>query len=249
MENRAVTSYTAIDLETTGLDPKKDKIIEIGAAKVINGQVTDTYSTLVRPGRQLSEVVTRLTGITDEMLAAKAGVKEPKQAISELLDFVGRDILLGHCILFDFSFVKRCAVNHGLQYEAEAIDTLKIARKYLPELPSRSLPALCEYYQIKRQSHRALEDVLATAELYEKLCEQYYETNADVFIPQRLLYQVKRESPATKHQKENLSRIIQYHGITAEYEIEELTRNEASRYMDQIILRYGRMPKERKTAD
>ena len=94
-----------------------------------------------------------------------------------------------------------------------------------------------------------LEDVLATVELYEKLCEQYYEADADVFIPQKQICQVKREGPATKHQKENLSRIIQYHGITTDYNIEELSRNEASRYMDQIILRYGRMPKEQRTID
>lgn len=241
MENKAVMSYTAIDLETTGLDPKQDKIIEIGAVKVVQGQVRETYSTLVKPGRKLSETVMNLTGITDEMLTE---AMETEQAISELLAFTGDDIILGHSILFDFSFMKRCAVNHGLSYEAYAIDTLKIARKYLQNLPSRSLPALCEYYGIKRQSHRALEDVLATVELYDKLCEQYY-NDSEEFAPQKLIYQVKRESPATKRQKENLERIIRYHGITVDYEIEKLTRNEASRYMDHIILQYGKIPKDR----
>ena len=242
MENKAVRSYTAIDLETTGLDPKMDKIIEIGAAKIIDGQITDTYSTLVRPGRRLSETVSGLTGITDDMLA---GAMETEQAIKEILDFLGNDIILGHGVLFDFSFVKRCAVNHGLSYEASAIDTLRIARRYLSELPSRGLPALCEHYGIRRQSHRALEDALASVELYDRLCDRYYD-GSEVFVPQKLVYQVKKEHPATKRQRENLARILCHHGLTADYELEKLTRNEASRYMDQIILQYGRIPEMQK---
>lgn len=242
MENKPVMSYTAVDLETTGLDAKKDKMIEIGAARVRNGQVTDTYTTLVRPGRILQEAITELTGITDDMLT---GAKDSKQAITELLDFLGDDVLLGHCILFDYSFIKRCAVNHGFAYEALAIDTLKIARKYLPDLPSRSLPYLCEHYAIKRRSHRALEDVLATVELYGKLCEEYYD-DTEVFIPQQQIYQIKKENPATRQQKENLYQFIKNRGIKVDYDIETLTRNEASRNMDRLILQYGRMPKEKK---
>lgn len=243
-QNNRVTCYTALDLETTGLDPKKDKIIEIGAAKVVDGVVTQTYSKLVKPGRNLSDIVTELTGITDELLAEEA--IEPEDAIRELLDFLGDDYLLGHSILFDFSFVKRCAVNEKLTYEAEAIDTLKLARKYLTELPSRSLPALCEYFQIQRKSHRALEDALATVELYEKLCEQYYD--ADEFMPQKLIYQVKRESPASKRQKDYLRRLVHFHGIDIDYDIERLTKNEASRYTDQIILKHGRMPRDNESS-
>ena len=176
------------------------------------------------------------------------GAKEPKLAITELLDFLGDDVLLGHCILFDYSFIKRCAVNHGFMYEALAIDTLKIARKYLPDLPSRSLPYLCEYYGIRRRSHRALEDVMATVELYGKLCEAYYD-HTDIFVPLKQICQVKRESPATKQQKENLYKYIKNRGIKVDYDIETLTRNEASRNMDYLILQYGRLSKEKKDSD
>lgn len=243
MENKAVNSYTALDLETTGLDPKKDKIIEIGAARVVDGEVKAVYQTFVKPGRKLSEKVTELTGITDSMLE---GEREQNDAIMELLEFLGDDILLGHSILFDFSFVKRCAVNHRLTYEAEAIDTLKIARRCLPDLPSRSLPALCEHFDIRRSSHRALEDVLANVELYEKLCEAYYQPDISEFIPQKMIYQVKRESPATGRQKDNVRRMMEFYGITGDYDVESLTRNEASRYIDYMILRYGRIPKDKK---
>jgi DNA polymerase III subunit epsilon len=242
-----INTYVSLDLETTGLNPKQDKIIEIGAVKVVNGEIVDTYTTLVKPGRKLDDVVIQLTGIDDSMLKGDL-VKEPNVAIPELLDFLGNYILLGHSILFDFSFVKRYAVNQRMTYEAEAIDTLKIARKYLQELPSRSLPALCEYYHITQKAHRALEDAVATSHLYQKLLEKFYgEEQADdaekTFTPQKLIYQVKRESPITKSQREYLERLINYHNIKPDFEIDRLTRNEASRKTDHIILQYGTMPK------
>ena len=116
-----INTYVSLDLETTGLNPKQDKMIEIGAVKVVNGEIVDTYTTLVKPGRKLDDVVIQLTGIDDSMLKGEL-VKEPNVAIPELLDFLGDYILLGHSILFDFSFVKRYAVNQRMTYEAEAIE-------------------------------------------------------------------------------------------------------------------------------
>ena len=243
-----INTYVSLDLETTGLNPKQDKIIEIGAVKVVNGEIVDTYTTLVKPGRKLDDVVIQLTGIDDSMLKGDL-VKEPNVAIPELLDFLGNYILLGHSILFDFSFVKRYAVNQRMTYEAEAIDTLKIARKYLQELPSRSLSALCEYYHITQNAHRALEDAVATSHLYQRLLGDFYMTEQQTdsgektFAPQKLVYQVKRESPITKSQREYLERLLLYHKIEPDFEIDCLTRNEASRKTDHIILQYGKMPK------
>ena len=242
-----INTYVSLDLETTGLNPKQDKMIEIGAVKVVNGEIVDTYTTLVKPGRKLDDVVIQLTGIDDSMLKGDL-VKESNVAIPELLDFLGDHILLGHSILFDFSFVKRYAVNQRMTYEAEAIDTLKIARKYLQELPSRSLSALCEHYQITQKAHRALEDAVATSHLYQKLLEEFYvaeqaDDGEKTFMPQKLIYQVKRESPITKSQREYLERLISYHNIEPDFEIDRLTRNEASRKTDHIILQYGKMPK------
>ncbi len=240
-QNR-INRYIALDLETTGLDPKKDKIIEIGAVRIIQGVATETYSTFVKPGRKLNSIVTELTGITDGMLEQEA--KEPETAIQELLTFLGDDILVGHCILFDYSFIKRCAVNHKMTYEAWAIDTLKLARIYLPELPSRSLPALCEHYHIQRSSHRALEDAYAAAELYEHLCDSFYDS--DIFLPGKLIYQVKKENPSSKRQQDYLKRLLSFHGLKTDYDIESMSKNEVSRYTDHIILQYGKMPKEQR---
>lgn len=225
-------SYISIDLETTGLEPKKDKIIEIGALRVEKGRITDTFSTFVNPGCKLEERITELTGICDEDLKEAPGIQE---VLPELLEFMGDLPILGHSILFDFSFLKRAAVNEKIVFEKNAIDTLKIARKYLPELESRSLDYLCNYYQIPHQAHRALEDAKATHLLYGRLAEAFYDKEwGGLFQPVPLHYQVKRDTPATKAQKEQLVRLLEQKQITLPVEIERLTRSEASRYVDKI---------------
>ena len=101
-------TYVAIDLETTGLDPKKEKIIEIGAVKVVDGQVAEEFSTLVDPRRLLEERISELTGITDAELSGAPYIDE---IIGLAAEFIGDLPLLGHRILFDYSFLKRAAVN------------------------------------------------------------------------------------------------------------------------------------------
>lgn len=230
-------TYTVLDLETTGLNPKQDRIIEIGAVKVCAGKVTDSFQTLVNPGRVLEERVCELTGIRNEMLQE---APEIEMVLQPLLDFIGEDVLVGHRILFDYSFVKRAAVNHKLVFEKKGIDTLKLARKFLPELESRRLEYLCTYYGISHTAHRALGDAQATAVLYEKLAELFYEADEKAFQPIPLVYQVKKETPITKPQKERLYKLLDKHRITIEYNVDKLTRNEADRIIDRILAKYGR---------
>lgn len=234
-----ITEYIALDLETTGLDPKKNKIIEIAAVHVKDGAVTERYQTLLNPGWKLPERITELTGITDEDLSDAPAIGEK---LGEFLDFVQNRVIVGHSILFDYSFLKRAAVNQGLVFEARAVDTLKIARKYLAGLPSRNLHALCLYYGIEHRAHRALADAEATHELLVRMRDQFYrEETAEDFLPKELHYQVKREGPIMKSQKERLLRMLEQHKINPEYDVERLTRNEASRIIDKIILDYGRL--------
>lgn len=230
-------TYISIDLETTGLNPKQDKIIEIGAVKVIKGIVADTYSTFVNPGRLLEERVVTLTGIRDEDLQKAPSMEE---VLPPLLDFLEDYPLLGHRILFDFSFLKKAAVDRKMSFERKGIDTLKIARKYLPELEHRNLNYLCAYYQIPHQAHRALADAEATRALYEKLTELFYKEEEALFCPKALQFQVKRDTPATKPQKERLYRLLEQHKIDLEVDVEKLTRSEASRFTDKILAKYGR---------
>lgn len=230
-------SYVCLDLETTGLEPKKDKIIEIGAVKVRNGEIIDKMECLVNPGRKLEENITALTGIRDDMLKDAPDIA---MVVPEFLAFSDGDVLLGHSVLFDYAFVKRAAVNQRFSFEKKGIDTLKIARKFLAGLESRSLPFLCGHFGIAHSAHRALADAEATVALYERLTELFYAGHEEDFEPVPLIYHAKREQPATIPQKEQLYKLIERHKLTVGYDVDKLTRSEASRIMAQLLAEYGR---------
>ena len=238
VEIEMIKSYISIDVETTGLNPKIDRLIEIGAVKVIDGQYTETFSTFINPGRKLEQRIVELTGIRDEELAEAPTIEE---VLPGLMDFLEELPLLGHSILFDYSFLKKAAVNQKLSFEKQGIDTLKIARKYLAQLEHRSLDYLCEYYKIPHHAHRALEDAKATEQLYRRLIDEFYSEEEKLFCPEALIFKVKRDTPATKAQKERLYRLTELHKIIPETEIESMTRSEASRYTDKILAQYGRV--------
>ena len=186
-------AYVTLDLETTGLEPKKDRIIEIGAVKVQGGMVTGEYATLVNPRMEIPERITALTGISDEMVQGKPYVRE---ALEGLLEFCENLPLLGHNLMFDYSFVKHNAVNLDMDFEKEGMDTLKLSRILLPDLPSRSLQNLRVHYQIPQgDAHRALEDARTTYKLYERLRQEYEEQHPELFCPVPLFYKVKKRGP------------------------------------------------------
>ena len=229
-----VKDYVCLDLETSGLYPKYDKIIEIGAVKVKNGQITDRFRSLVNPGRKLTEITTAITGIHDGDLVSAPDIME---ILPSFLSFSEALPLLGHSILFDYSFIKKAAVNQGLSFEREGIDTLKLARKFLPDLESRALENLCIHFHIPHTAHRALGDAEATQQLYVKLCELFW--NEKDFAPRQLVYKVKKEGPASGAQKERLYRLAAVHKLELDADIEKMTKNEASRTIDKILAQYG----------
>lgn len=200
--------YVSVDVETTGLAPKQDKIIEIGAVRVRDGQIVGSFTSFVNPGRILPAHITELTGILQEQV--DEAETDGKSFCLPFWKFAGDLPLVGHRILFDYGFLKRAAVNMRLDFERSGVDTLKLSRQFLSELPSRRLPALCEHFEIPIQAHRALEDARATHILYEKLLELYGTDpdRAKAFEPVPLICKVKRESPATKAQKERLTKLL-----------------------------------------
>ena len=235
MEN----NYVAFDLETTGLRPKYDKILEIGAVKVEGGEVTGTYETFIDSGVEIPERITELTGITQEMVQGSPGTKE---AVEGFLEFSGDFVLLGHNVLFDYSFMKRTVVNRGGTYERKGLDTLAISRLCLPQLPGKSLDKMAAHYGIpQEQHHRALDDALTAARLYERLLEEFGEKRPDLFEASPLVFKVKKEGPITNSQKVYLRDLLKYHRIESNVKIEMLTKSEASRMIDGIISQYGKM--------
>ncbi|MCM1182409.1 MAG: 3'-5' exonuclease [Roseburia sp.] len=248
-------NYVVFDIETTGLSPKYEKIIEIGAARIADGEVADTFSTFVNPGKSLPPRIVELTGITDIDVINAPYIEEIFDAF---VSFAGDDVLLGHNLLFDYSFVKKAAVNQKKTFERKGIDTLRIARRFLTDLDSRRLSDLCGYYGIYLEAHRALNDAIATHMLYRRLVADFYEKEPETFLPRELVYSAKKESPVTQKQYEHVIRLARRFGqrvteenggcylepvagvTTERTDIGRLSRNEASRLIDGLLANFGR---------
>ena len=242
-----IKNYVAVDLETTGLNPKYNKIIEIGGVKVIDNKIVDTYSSFVKPDQKLSQIIIDLTGITEEMLSGN-DVKEPGEALEEFLNFMEDFPLLGHNLNFDYAFLKKYFVDYEIKFEKWGVDTLKIARKYLTSLEHKSLGDICSYYGIcNERAHRALGDAKAAHEVYQCLLKDFFiekeERDENVqkdFAPQPLIYRMRKEAPATEKQKQYLLKLMKIYKIDITHDIEKKTKSEASRYINYIVSHHGK---------
>ncbi len=226
-------SYIAFDIETTGLNPQENEILEIGALKVRNGRVAERFIEFICPESEIPASITALTGIREDMVS---GARNVREVLADFADFCGEDILIGHNVQFDFSFVWNWAQKQGLSFEHEGIDTLKIARAVHPSLPSKKLEALCDYYQIQNNSaHRAYHDALATAKLYQTLAHYFEEKSPSVFHPEPLMCRTAPRFPATAKQVSFIKQLIKRKGLKTSMDLESLTRDEASRTIERIL--------------
>jgi len=234
-----MNTYVAIDLETTGINPKNDRIIEIGAVKVDDGEISDSFTTFINPQMSIPPRIQELTGITMKMVQMAPTIEG---VLPDLLAFCEEYPLLGHNIIFDFSFVKHKAVNQGLTFERTGIDTLAIARQTLKQLESKRLGALCEHYQIEtKRSHRATDDALAAHLLYQQLRHDFAIKRPELFVDKALIHKVKKQGGITTRQKDYLNDLLKYHKIEIDVQIDSLTKNEASRLIDKTIFENGRI--------
>ena len=161
--------YVVFDLETTGLSPFKDEIIEIGAVKVDkDGKIIETFTTLVKPTQPVSEFIQNLTGISNEMLADAPSIYT---VLPRFADFAGESILVGHNVTFDIAFVQQKAkIYNDIRLLNPYVDTLSLTRKVYPNLKSYKLQDLIKEFDLKTYAaHRALADVVATQQLFELL--------------------------------------------------------------------------------
>ena len=170
----ALKDYTVIDVETTGLDPKYDRIIEIAAAKVRNCEVCDTYSSLIDPQVPIDAFIKWKTGISNDMVA---GMPTIQQAIEPFLAFIGQDILVGHNVNFDINFIYDSAADAlGKSVGNDYIDTMRIARALHRDLPHHRLEDCLAVFGIQNDTaHRALPDCVATQRLYAALADELVE--------------------------------------------------------------------------
>ena len=170
-----------LDFESTGLNTAKARIIEIGAVKLKEGTVTETFQQLVDPGEPLPEKITEITGITD---AALRGQPSAAEVLPKLLEFIGDDPVAAHNASFDVSLLRSELKRLGLKWTGPVLDTLTYARKLYPKLKSYRLGALCKHLKVSlKNAHRAVHDAAATARclalMFEETREKYPETETD----------------------------------------------------------------------
>lgn len=164
-------SIVVFDLETTGLDVDNDQITEIGAVKIIDGEIKEKFSTLVKPTIEISREVTKVTGITNEMVADAPSIE---YVIRDFYEFTRGCIVCGHNVIgFDWRFVKRYGQEYGYNFDNETIDTLLLARKSGLKVTNYKLGTIVKYLGLTLEgAHRAWNDAYATAQVLLKISEK-----------------------------------------------------------------------------
>jgi DNA polymerase-3 subunit alpha (Gram-positive type) len=161
-------TFICFDIETTGLSANRDKITEIGAVKVENGQITDTFSTFANPGMPIPAKITELTGITDAMVKDAPSQSE---AVSAFLEFAGDNVLVAHNAPFDTSFIRKACENMNREYNYTSIDTVAISRAILTDIKNCKLDTVAKYLRLGDfNHHRATDDAEMLARIFINLC-------------------------------------------------------------------------------
>lgn len=165
---RCDVNYVVIDIETTGLHPQTDDIIEIGAVRLRDDQITDTFHSFLAPTKPLPDAIVELTGITDDMLT---GAPSWRDVVPKLLQFIGDDVIVAHNLAFDGPFLQAHCEREGYTLLREdGLCTLRLSRMLLPTRTTHRLEALVSEFDIPlTNAHRALSDATATALLFAEL--------------------------------------------------------------------------------
>ncbi len=169
-------NYVIVDIETTGLEPDKSEIIEIGAIKTDGLKAKDVFTTLIYPTKPVPNLITNLTGISQEMVEGKPSIRE---ALLDFTEFIGDNILVAHNTDFDISFLKYHISKH-LQKEMQNkyFCTLKLARQLVTGVANYKLGTIANHMNITIPSqHRAMGDVEVTYNLWNNLVEMLRQKN------------------------------------------------------------------------
>ena len=168
-------TYIVFDIETTGFSSIRDRIIEIGAVKVVNGRIVDRFSTFVNPQRPIPFEITNLTSITDEMVMDSPAIDV---ILPQFLEFIGDGVLVAHNAGFDVGFIEQNCRNLGLNDHFVYLDTVALARVLLPTLSKYKLNVVAKALNISLENHhRAVDDAGATAEIFVKFVEMLKKDN------------------------------------------------------------------------
>jgi len=163
-----LADYTSIDLETTGFDSIFDDIIEVAAVRVRGGVITEKYQSLIKPEGEIDKFITRLTGITNEMVA---DAPPRDEVLPQFIDFIGGDIVIAHNSKFDIHFIyDQYILYSGIEFQNDFIDTLRISRLMYREYKEHTLKNIIERLGVGGTvEHRALSDAVMVHKCYERM--------------------------------------------------------------------------------
>lgn len=164
-----------LDIETTGISAYRDRVTEIAAVKMHKGEIIDEFHTLVNPGYPIPRHITRLTGITTEMVKDAPHIRD---VLPTLKEFLGNDIVVAHNAGFDMGFLSyNFLMHHNHKLENPTLCTYKLANRLL-DIPRRRLGDCCEHFQVTNtQAHRAMGDVLATTQVLSNMIQLLQQAN------------------------------------------------------------------------
>lgn len=163
-------TFICFDIETTGLSAKTEKITEIGAVKVVNGEIVDTFSTFANPEKPIPARIVELTGINDSMVKDAPSQAE---AVSAFLGFAGDNVLVAHNAPFDIGFIRAACNNMNRPFTNTSIDTVAISRAILPDIKNCKLDTVAKYLRLGDfNHHRATDDAQILAHIFISLCQR-----------------------------------------------------------------------------
>lgn len=161
-----------LDIETTGLDPLREKILEFAAVKLVDNQIVDEYQTLVNPQQEIRKSSINIHGITPDMVENEPTIEE---VMPKILEFIGDYPIVGHNVIFDYTFLNQTSVSlYGKELTNQRIDTQHMFKEVFPEEFSHGLEALMKRLKVDYTTrHRAMADTIGLALSYPKLKQLY----------------------------------------------------------------------------
>lgn len=195
-------TFVVFDLETTGFSAEVDRIIEIGAVKIKNGEIVDNFSKFVNPKIPIPFRIEKLTGINDSMVMEAEPIEK---ILPEFLEFCGDAVMVAHNAGFDTSFIINNAERLGIKYDPTIMDTVLLAQFVIPNLHNYKLDTLCKHLAVSLENHhRAVDDAQATAYIYLKMVKM---------LEERDIFDLDKLNEAGKLDDEAIKKLHQYHCI------------------------------------
>ncbi len=238
-------TFICFDIETTGLSAARDKITEIGAVKVENGVITDTFSTFANPEMPIPQKITQLTGITDDMVKDAPSQSE---AVDAFLEFAGDNVLVAHNAPFDTSFIAKACEDMGREYNYTSIDTVAISRAILTDIKNCKLDTVAKFLRLGDfNHHRATDDAEMLARIFINLCQRLtddYGITKTNDINTKIAGGDFKKLP-TYHQiilvknktgLKNLYRLISYSHLNYFYKKPRIPKSELVKYREGLII-------------